>query len=124
MRPSRDAVLAGRWNPLKTAIRVLRRAPVVQYGVHLRDNRHLDAVLGRELEDEGARPHTFGHHLHPRQDILQLPTPGQLDSDVPVAAEGARAVAVASPIPARPAEVLGSPPIATSRRGRSASERG
>ena len=63
----------------------------VEHLGHLRRDRQLDAVARAERERGAGRLHAFGDHLHAGEDLGERPAARQLDADVPVAAQRARA---------------------------------
>src|SRR5262249_58510211 len=63
----------------------------VENGGHLRCNRQLDAVTLTERKRRAGRLHSFGDHLHAREDLGELPAACELDADVAVAAQFSRA---------------------------------
>ena len=74
--------------------RIERRPDVRAPGEHLRHlrrNRQLDAVARAKRQGGTGRANALGDHLHPRKDLAERPPLGQLDADVTISAQFARA---------------------------------
>ena len=68
-----------------------RRRPTFQHFRHLSGDRQLDAVACTESQCRAGRPHALGDHVHAAEDVAQVPAAPELDADVAVAAQVARA---------------------------------
>ncbi len=97
--------------------RASRVATALEDFAHLRGNRKLDAMLPTELNRRASRSDALGDHAGARDNVRDRATARQLDPDVAVAAEVARAGQHEVPEPGQPGERValrarGPPPAA------------
>src|SRR5712692_974647 len=68
-----------------------RRAALIKHGVHLLGDGHLDPRFARQLHRSGSSAHTFGHHAHRADNLIEPAALAQLHAHGAVAAERAGA---------------------------------
>src|SRR5882672_2249404 len=80
------SVFLGTWRPAEQfPERRFGRPSLIENFIDLLDDRHRNAGLPSEVERGASRANAFGHHLCPREDVSECPSPGKLDADLPVA---------------------------------------